>query len=49
MRAAVMQNPFIEKDATREIAAPALGARVAMGILVAATILLGFYQGLFVF
>lgn len=49
MRAAVMRNPFIEKENAREIAAPALGARVAMGILVAATILLGFYQGLFVF
>ena len=47
MRAAVMSNPFLEDSARREIAAPGLGARVAMGLLVAATLLLGFYQGFF--
>ncbi|MGC9452779.1 MAG: NADH-quinone oxidoreductase subunit N [Oceanipulchritudo sp.] len=49
MRAAVMQNPFIADDKPRAIAAPAMGARVLMGLLAGATILLGFYQGLFAF
>ncbi len=45
MRAAIMKNPFLEDEEVRPIAAPALGARVAMGLLVAATLILGFYQG----
>lgn len=47
MRAAVMKNPFLEDEETRPLAAPELGARIAMGMLVAATLLLGFYQGFF--
>ena len=49
MRAAVMQNPFIADEQPRAIAAPAMGARVLMGLLAGATLLLGFYQGFFAF
>lgn len=49
MRAAVMRNPFIADEQPRLIAAPAMGARVLMGLLAGATILLGFYQGFWAF
>ncbi len=49
MRAAVMQNPFLEEEAPQTIASPSIGARVIMGLLAAATLLFGFYQGLFTF
>ena len=49
MRAAVMHNPFVTEETPRAIAAPAVGARVLMGLLVAGTLLLGFYQGFFAF
>ncbi len=46
MRAAVMSSGEPE---TPVVTPPAPGARFAMGLLVAATLLLGFYQGFFVF
>jgi NADH-quinone oxidoreductase subunit N len=49
MRAAVMRNPFLADEAPRAVVAPATGARVLMSLLVAATLVLGFYQGLFTF
>ncbi|HSH08929.1 MAG TPA: NADH-quinone oxidoreductase subunit N [Oceanipulchritudo sp.] len=49
MRAAVMHNPFLADQAPRAISAPCLGARVMMGLLAGATLLLGFYQGFFPF
>ncbi len=49
MRASVMRNPFLDDDERRAIASPALGARIAMGLLVSATIVLGLYQGFFTF
>lgn len=49
MRAAVMRNPFLQEEGVRAIATPSLGARFLMGLLVAATLLFGFYQGLFTF
>ncbi len=46
MRAAVMSSGEPEAPV---VTPPAPGARFAMGLLVAATLLLGFYQGFFVF
>lgn len=49
MRASIMKNPFLEDEESREIGSPALGARIAMGLLVSVTIVLGLYQGFFTF
>lgn len=49
MRAAVMHNPFLEDEQKRELLVPAFGAKVMMGLLVAATLVLGLYQGMFTF
>jgi NADH-quinone oxidoreductase subunit N len=49
MRAAVTHNPYLADEKPRAIAAPGIGARVAMGFLAGAILLLGFYQGFFTF
>jgi NADH-quinone oxidoreductase subunit N len=49
MRAAVMRNPFLEDEAPRVLNGPASGARLIMGALAGATVVLGFYQGVFAF
>lgn len=49
MRAAAMQNPFLADEAAKAVTAPAATARVIMSLLAGATILLGFYQGMFAF
>ena len=49
MRASVMHNPFLADEGPRMVTPPSLGSRMVMGILVAATLLLGFYQGFLTF
>lgn len=49
MRAAVMKNPFLEDEAPRELLVPRIGAKVMMSLLVAGSLVLGIYQGLFPF
>lgn len=49
MRAAVMHNPFLEESADSLPTPPLFTGRLLMSLLAAATLLLGFYQGFFVF
>jgi NADH-quinone oxidoreductase subunit N len=50
MRAAVMHNPFVEETgAPAALRAPALGAKLLMGGLIAGTLVFGLYQGVFSF
>lgn len=49
MRAAVGRNLFLEKEVLKDIAAPSVLAKGMMLILATASVVLGFYQGLFSF
>lgn len=49
MRAAVMQNPFVEAAEREALTVPTIGSKVLMSVLVAGSIVFGFYQGIFTF
>ena len=49
MRSTVSHNPYLTDEPEAPVTIPTMGARIGMGLLSAALLVLGFYQGFFAF